>query len=69
MLASFSTVATLTLIALGEQRVALDRRAEPVELDRVAIVDEEHRVRIADVDRRGLLELLPATGSAPVSIA
>src|SRR5690606_22870349 len=45
---------------LGKQRIVLDLWAEPLEIDRIAVVDEEHRVRVADVDRRRLLEVLPA---------
>ena len=45
---------------LGEERVVLDQRPEPGEIDRVGIADEEDDMRIADIDRARLLQILPA---------
>ena len=44
---------------LGEGGVVLDLGPAMVELDLVGVVDEEDHVRVADVDRKAVLELAP----------
>jgi NAD(P)-dependent dehydrogenase (short-subunit alcohol dehydrogenase family) len=38
----------------------LDLRPEPPEIDRIAILDEEDDVRVADIDRGGVIQFVPA---------
>jgi len=45
---------------LGKKGVMLDFGTQPTEIDRVAVRDEEHGVRVADVDGSRLLEVIPA---------
>ncbi len=46
--------------ALGEQRIGFDNGADLIERDRVAIRDETDDVRVADIDRAGVVHPLPA---------
>src|SRR3546814_9008835 len=44
----------------GKQRVVFDLGSKPVERHRVAVIDEEYHMRIADIDRGGIFQSVPA---------
>ena len=61
--------ATLTLIRSGNSGSCLDHRAKPRRGRSLGFIDEKDHMRIADIDRRRLVERLPAHRQRSVSIA